>query len=77
MAWRSCFPELPRGRCWPQDSGTGYRGCFPCHERRPAGQDRAPSNKRLHAAGGYVLKETAVVRLRRTALRANDGPAGG
>ena len=75
MVLKSCFPELPSGGCWPRDDGAEHRGCFPGHERRPVGQDRAPSNKRLHATGGYALKEAAVVRLRRTALRANGGAA--
>ena len=77
MVWKSCFPELPSGGCWPQDPGTEYRGCFPGHQRRPVEQDRAPSNTRLQLRGGYVLKETAFVRLAAHALRTSGRLANG
>jgi len=76
MIVRSCFPELPGGGCWPQPTGTGYRGCFPGHEVRPVQRGRAPSNKRLLPSGANVLKEMAVVRLARHVRRPNPGAAG-
>jgi hypothetical protein len=24
-----CFPDLPGGRCWPQDDAGAFKGCFP------------------------------------------------
>jgi hypothetical protein len=75
MVLRPCFPELPGGRCWPQDSGAVLRTCFPSHPPQRAWAGRAPHNKRLHAAGAYVLKEVAFARGPGAALRALTGTA--
>ncbi len=76
MVLRSCFPELPRGGCWPRDPGAEYRGCFPGHQLRPAWHSRAPSNNGLLPSGANVLKETAVVRLAAHVLRTGVRGAG-
>ncbi len=76
MVGTSCFPELPRGGCWPRDPGAEYRGCFPDPTLRPVRQGRAPSNNGLLPSGANVLKETGVVRLAAHVLRTGVRGAG-
>ncbi len=76
MVFESCFPQLPGGRCWPRDAGTGYRGCFPGHELARVPQGRAPSNNALLPAVAHVSMETAVVRLAAHVLRTSVHAAG-
>jgi hypothetical protein len=59
MGWRSCFPELPRGRCWPRGPEPGYPGCFPGHESRPTWRGQAPSNNALQQAGAREARTRA------------------
>jgi len=76
MVFRSCFPKLPGGGCWPRDAGARYRGCFPGHVLRPVQRGQAPSNNGLLPSVAYVSVEMAVVRLAAHVLRTNASAAG-